>query len=429
MERIKLIAAVALGSLLLSCSHEGQRGWTVTLTNPSATELTQKAVTIKRADFNNPQDFYPLLLSAEGDTIPSQVDDITHDGAWDELFFLVDIPASGEVELTVKPTQDQVHYEPQTAVRFGKRDGAADPVEPRRGDTLYADQLPLSIGYQPYQTDGPSWENDKVGFRHYLDGRNSKDVFGKKVSYMSPADVGINTQGAVEDNYHVMLDWGRDILPVGGSVGIGGIALANGQDVYRLGVTVDDAVNNVDTTIFNVVREGPVRSKLDIRYRHWEAGGNTYNVAEQPVIWPGMYGYQNTVSLEGMQAQDTLLIGLVNIFASESPREFNIDNKWIVLYTHDRQTYEQEWWLGLGLILPYESYRGYRDAPNSGPLTDSYLAKLAIRDNQPVSYYAIAGWELSDERFRDRNHFENYIVGLARQLAAEVRVTVTANDN
>lgn len=429
MKIIQLTAVVAMSGLACSCGQGTRQGWTVTLTNTTQTDLTQKAVTIKRADFNKQQDFYPLLLDAQGDTIPSQVDDVSADGIWDELFFLVDLPASGEAELTIKPINDRVDYAPQTATRFGKRDGATDPVEPRRVDTLYANQLPLSIGYQPYQTDGPSWENDKVGFRHYLDGRNAKDVFGKKVSYMSPADVGINAQGAIEDNYHVMLDWGRDILPVGGSVGIGGIALAHGNEVYRLGVTVTDATNNVDTTIFRVVREGPLRSKLNIRYRHWKAGENWYNVDEQPAIWPGMFGYQNTVSLEGLQAQDTLLIGLVNIFSSQPPQEINIDDKWVVLYTHDRQTYEQEWWLGLGLILPYDSYRGYRDAPNSGSLTNSYLAKLAVADNQPTSYYAVAGWELSDEGFRDRDYFENYVVDLARQLAAEVHVNIIASDN
>ncbi|WP_262250055.1 DUF4861 domain-containing protein [Parapedobacter soli] len=424
MKTIQLTAVVALSGLACSCGQGEQKGWTVTLTNPTQTDLTQKAVTIKRADFSNQQDFYPLLLDAQGDTIPSQVDDLTGDGEWDELFFLVDLPASGEAVLTVKPSEGSMDYAPQTAVRFGKRSSATNPVEPRQGDTLYADQLPLSIGYQPYQTDGPSWENDKVGFRHYLDGRNSKDVFGKKVSYMSPDDVGINAQGAVEDNYHVMLDWGRDILPVGNSVGLGGIALAHGEDVYRLGVTVDDAINNVDTTIFNVVREGPLRSKLDFQYCNWTAGEHRYNLVEQPAIWPGMYGYRNTVSVEGLQAQDTLLIGLVNIFASQPPREINIDDKWVVLYTHDQQTYEQEWWLGLGLILPYDSYQGYREAPNSGPLTNSCLAKLRIRDNEPISYYAVAGWELSDEGFRSRDYFENYIVGLAEQLAAKVRVDV-----
>src|SRR5690606_2644891 len=210
----------------LSCSQRDEGEWTITLKNNDRIDLRQKAIAVKRTDFTTDTGFYPLLLDAKGDTVPVQVDDTSGDGLWDELFFLIDIPASGEVVLTVKQAENDIVYEKKTAVRFGKRNGLTEPVQPRREDTLYADQLPLAIGYQPYQTDGPSWENDKVGFRHYLDGRNSKDVFGKKVSYMSPSDVGINAQGAVEDNYHVMEDWGRDIMPVGNSVGIGGIALA-----------------------------------------------------------------------------------------------------------------------------------------------------------------------------------------------------------
>lgn len=410
----------------LSCSQPEHGVWTVTLRNIDHIDLRQKAITIKRADFKTHTGFYPLLLDAKGDTIPVQVDDTTDDGVWDELFFLIDIPASSTVILTVKQADNNIAYEKKTAVRFGKRDGLTETVQPRREDTLYADQLPLSIGYQPYQTDGPSWENDKVGFRHYLDGRNSKDVFGKKVSYMSPSDVGINAQGAVEDNYHVMQDWGRDIMPVGNSVGIGGIALASGDEIHRIGVTASDAVNNVDTTVFRIRQEGSLRSVLDFRYRNWQAGGRYYNVEEQPAIWAGMYGYQNTVRIHGLQKADTLLVGLVNIFSSQPPQEIIINDRWVVLYTHDLQTYDQEWWLGLGLILPYDRYQGYLEAPKTGQLANSYMAKLNIRDGAPVSYYAIAGWELGDEGFRDRTYFENYIVGLAKQLAAEVTVEISS---
>lgn len=409
----------------LSCSQPDEGEWTITLKNNDRIDLRQKAIAVKRTDFTTDTGFYPLLLDAKGDTVPVQVDDTSGDGLWDELFFLIDIPASGEVVLTVKQAENDIVYEKKTAVRFGKRNGLTQPVQPRREDTLYADQLPLAIGYQPYQTDGPSWENDKVGFRHYLDGRNSKDVFGKKVSYMSPSDVGINAQGAVEDNYHVMEDWGRDIMPVGNSVGIGGIALASGDGMHRIGVTASDTVNNVDTTIFNIRQEGPLRSVLDFQYRNWKVGEHAYNIEEQTAIWAGMYGYQNTVRVHGLQEKDTLLVGLVNIFASQLPQEINIDNQWVVLYTYDLQSYDQEWWLGLGLILPYDLYAGYLQAPKTGPLSNSYMAKLNVRDDAQARYYAIAGWELADEGFRDRTYFENYIVDLAKQLAAEVSVEIS----
>ena len=67
---------------------------------------------------------------------------------------------------------------------------AVAAVAPATEEVLPANEVYKALGYQRYQTDGPSWENDKVGFRHYLDGRNSKDVFGKKTPPPSPFDRG-----------------------------------------------------------------------------------------------------------------------------------------------------------------------------------------------------------------------------------------------
>ncbi len=407
---------------LTACSPRSETAL-VNLENTSDTELHEKAIRIPRSELPfEKQAYVPLLLTAAGDTVPVQLGDRDGDGRWDELFFLIDLAGKQRTTLTVKTTDDSPVYEKRTAVRFGKRDSATSPVTPRHADTLLADQLPLSIGYQPYQTDGPSWENDKVGFRHYLDGRNAKDVFGKKVAYLSPDNVGINADGAVEDNYHVMADWGRDILPVNNSVGLGGIALSVRDSLSRLGVTVADAINNVDTTLFRVVEKGTLRSTLSIQYRNWHVGERTYHVQESPTIWPGMYAYRNDVHVAGIQGDERVLIGLVNIFASKEPEEIFVADKWTVLYTYDKQTYDREWWLGLGLIVPTELYEGLIKAPATGPLATSYFARLKPADT--IQYYAVAGWELADPAFRSREGFEEYVVGLAEQLAAEVVVEV-----
>lgn len=409
---------------LAACTQDKEQV-VLSLENTSNTNLFEKPITVSRGElpFQKDGDYFPLLLTTQGDTIPVQVDDWDGDGQWDELFFLVDIPALQQLQLTLKPINDSIAYDKRTGVRFGKRDAANSPVTPRFSDTLYAHQLPLSLGYQPYQTDGPSWENDKVGFRHYFDGRNAKDLFGKKVAYLSPSDVGISTTGAVEDNYHVMADWGQDILPVNNSVGIGGIALKAGDSLFRLGVTVGDAINNVDTTIFKIARDGSLRSTLDFQYKSWKADDRYYGVREHPEIWPGMYGYQNTVQVDGLQGDETLLIGLVNIFGSK-PKEISIADEWVVLFTYDKQTYDQEWWLGLGLILPSDVYKGYIEAPDAGPLSKSYFAELAVSNTEPVTYFAVAGWELADVLFQDSDGFEEYIIDLANQLAAVVEVSI-----
>ena len=79
-------------------------------------------------------------------------------------------------------------------------------------------------------------ENDKVGFRLYLDGRNAKDIYGKRTSELVLKDIGLDESGTPVDNYHVLRDWGRDILQVGNSLGAGGLALFENDSLHRLGI-------------------------------------------------------------------------------------------------------------------------------------------------------------------------------------------------
>ncbi|MFD3003560.1 DUF4861 domain-containing protein [Pontibacter toksunensis] len=428
---IASLSFFCLCTALLSCQSEKEnQQQEIVLTNQSSVDLTDKAVAVNRDKLSGiPEgDLYPVLLTQAGDTVAAQLDDLDGDNKWDELFFVTDLPANGKRTLLLSWANTQPGYTTRTSVRFGKRLAADSPVQPRTSDTLYANQLPKSAnyGYQPYQTDGPAWENDKVGFRHYFDGRNAKDIFGKKVSYMSPETVGISASGAVEDNYHEMKEWGRDIMAVGNSTGIGGIALMIGDTPYRLGVTVNDTVNNVENTSFKILTEGPVRSMLQLRYNNWKPDGTdrSYTVEEQPTIWPGMYAYRNTVEAAGVQGDETLLIGMNNLDKTDSIAEINVDDEWVVLLTHDRETYNNEWILGLALILPKAAYLGYMEAPASGKLAQAYFAKMKAQENQPVTYYAVGGWEGSNEAFKDPASFRNYVQDLTRQLAAEVDVQV-----
>jgi len=421
----RLILLNSIAILLVQC-QTGPKTHEIVLTNTSAVDLTDKPVSIERAQLTGiPEGIsFPLIISAIGDTIPSQLDDLDGDDSWDELFLVVDLPAGAKAEFTLDWVENQPAYTVRTSVRFGKRMSADTPVEPALGEVLEAPDLPKSLGFQRYQTDGPTWENDKVGFRHYLDGRNAKDLFGKKLAIMSPEDVGLDENGAVVDNYHVMEDWGRDVLAVGNSLGIGGYGLLAGDELLRLGVTVDDSVNNVEETRFNIVTEGPVRSVLNYQYENWKPGNRLYAVEEYTTIWPGMYGYQNSVRFSGLEGDEEMIVGLVNINTEMPLSEIEGNDKFVVLYTHDKQTYDKIWWLGLALIVPRDLYLGFTEAPKTGPLSNTFLAKLKVENDNPVTYYAVACWELSDERFVDKDYFTSYLQNLADQLAAEVEVSV-----
>jgi hypothetical protein len=423
-QNIVCVAAIVTGCMTPQLT-KGQKTQQIIVKNPSAIKLTDKPIAIERSNLHTipAGRFYPLIISGK-DTIPSQLDDLDGDNKWDQLFFVANLAANSSKTFSLKWISTKPDYVKRTSVRFGKRSSANTPVEPATNEVVYKKDMPKSLGFQRYQTDGPSWENDKVGFRHYLDGRNAKDVFGKLTSEMSPEKVGINAKGAVEDNYHVMEKWGRDILAVGNSIGIGGVAMVEGVNMYRLGVTVDDSINNIEKTTFNILTKGPVRSAMKFTYNDWKPGnGKSYNVEETTSIWPGMYAYHNSVKVTGMQGQEQLGIGMVNLNSTKQPTEIRIGDKWVVLINYDKHTYNKEWWLGLALILPANAYKGFIEAPRKGKVSNTFLAKLET-GKSPVNYYAVAAWELSEPGFKDENYFKQYVEKLVRQLSVEVQITV-----
>lgn len=399
---------------------------TIVLKNSSSLALSQKSISIKREIIGQSyiKGTFPILLS-KTDTIPAQANDLNGDGKWDEVFFTADFLPNEKREILLKWSEIDPKFPTKTSVRFGKREGKDLPVHSDTQEVLMANQVHKKLGYQKYQTDGPTWENDKVGFRHYLDGRNSKDVFGKKLPGITPEDVGINSKGAVEDNYHVMYDWGRDIFPVGSSAGLGGFALlTNDNKINRLGILAADTLNNIEKTTFKIVSEGPVNSVLSYTYQNWEASGNQYQAQETSSIWPGMYGYKNTVSLNGLKGNDILLVTLSNL-NNQNPLQVIESGDFVCFIQHDKLTYERQWILGTAVIVPKNVYKGYMEAPKTGQLTDSYLIKLKTKNNEEISYYPIAGWELSaDSNFKDSVYFSNYVTNLAKQLSAKIKISV-----
>jgi hypothetical protein len=336
----------------------------------------------------------------------------------------MDLAANAPTHLHLTWIDEQPAYPVRTNIRFGKRDAKELPVRAKSTDTLYAHQVFARQGYQAYQTDGPSWENDKVGFRHYFDGRNSKDFFGKTKSYMSPDTVGVNKKGEVVDNYHVMADWGRDVLAVGNSVGLGGINVMLGDSLSRIGCIVTDTVTNIETSVFRIDVEGPVLSQFQIQHNNWKPLDRTYQVNETIRIWPGMYAFQNNVSVAGLKGDETLLVGLVNSNTPNPLKEIKVDDDFVILMTHDQQTYDRVWWLGLALVLPQSQYQGYGEAAKDGIFSKTFYGKLSLKEGEPVTYYALGGWELSDERFKEPEYFESLVTDFARQLAIKVSVTI-----
>lgn len=418
----KLFCIISFILIFPTLSFAKQKNITsITFVNPLEIQLKSKAIRVKRItiDSNYSKKGFPLLIY-DGKYFPSQINDLDGDGDWDELFLVINFEKNQSKKFQISWVKKAPKFPIRTSIRFGKRESEKLPIQSSTEETLLANQVPKTLGFQKYQTDGPTWENDKIGFRHYLDGRNAKDIFGKRIANITPENIGINNAGAVEDNYHVMSEWGRDIFPVGNSVGIGGYAMLVDNEIHRLGITSNDTLNNIEKTSFKIAYEGSENSVIDYKYQNWSILGNKYQVKETTSIWPGIYGFQNSIILDGLKGNERLLIGLSNINNSKPLEVFESGN-FICLALHDNLGYNREWVMGTAIIIPKNIYNGYIEAPKNGQLTNSYLAKVRVNNNEPITYYAIAAWELSvDKNFKDATYFKNYVKDLAIQISTDI---------
>ncbi|WP_421775275.1 DUF4861 domain-containing protein [Gracilimonas sp.] len=406
---VLLLAGIAFTSC--TTNHDS-----FTITNNTELARVDEPVVLSREQIVKKTGKIPLLEGMipvpylNDNPLPFQLDNLDGDNNWDELAFTLTLDPKESKVISVWYTQpDAVPQSKQrTNVRFGVlEDGEVSPVEYL---SIADDELPVPL-FTRFQMDGPAWENDKVGFRQYIDGRNGRDLYGKTSPEMVLDTVGIADDGTLEDNYHVMQPWGRDILAVGNSLGLGGLATLENDEVVRLGVTMDAPRNNVKTTIYQLITEGPVRSIFSLTYDGWQAGNIIYNLESTITIWAGSYGYTNRINLSSIQSKDTLAVGLVNIHNDKAPTlQHEGSASHTAFYTHDLQTYDDGWYLGMGLIFPKELYIDYRRAPDSGDgVTNSFLNLIELSENKEFEYQVVAGWELSNPEFADSAYFDAFM--------------------
>jgi Domain of unknown function (DUF4861) len=279
------------------------------------------------------------------------------------------------------------------------------------GDDLSVDSIPAGQPatdfskdpLPPFLTEGPAWENDKVGFRIYFDVRNGKDIWGKTTTRMVLDEVGADTA----KNYHALADWGMDILKVGKSLGAGSLALlvkdANGKDtLVRLGGT------NMGPVVYRKIADGPVRAVFSLQYPSWKVLDNASPVAltETISIWGGQYFYESKVNVTGAPADARLVTGIVNLVSHEAK---NIDTAGFkVLYTYDAQS-ENKDNLGMAIQTAQQDFNSFITTPNANTdIQNTYGVALNIK-NGPAVYRFYAGWQPSDPQFTSEAAFRDFL--------------------
>jgi hypothetical protein len=418
---------VIMGLCMAACCACHPSATLIRLENPLVLERPDEAFVLTYDQLPNPGDgTLPLVCDEDGNPVASQTDDLDGDGRWDELAFVYTLSPRQKTDLRITwvDRADYPVFKERTSVRYGKMTSPGK-IEALTSDVHDKYNLPRGKGY-PYQMDGVAWENDKMGFRHYYDGRNCRDVFGKRVPDMVLDTVGIGTDGCPGDTYHVLGDWGRDIMSAGGSFGLGALAMQSQGSLIRSGILQEDRTDIIDSTCYELITEGPVRSVFRMRFRGWEVRDHKVDVTETTTIWAGKYGYENVIETGALPAGDTLVTGIVHSFNDNALVEKKIGDR-IVMMTHDRQSYDKEWYMGMALIVPQENGFETFDTPDTGAGADiikTWCVKLKPGTDGKIRFNVYAAWELQDPRFTQADFFFRLMEEEAERQADPVKITI-----
>ncbi len=193
-------------------------------------------------------------------------------------------------------------------------------------------------------------------------------------------------------------------------MGIGGIGIHKNNESHRLGITLDEEKNNVRSTNYQLISEGPVRSIFELSYSDWLVDGQSYEIKNTVTIWAGQYGYTNSIELISDHDTDTLLVGLTNINNNEAPTLIDNHLGQTTLYTFDKQTYDKDYYLGMALIFPASNHIGYQDSPKSGDgITNTYLNMIQLNELKSFEYHVLASWELDDLNMKTKEAFDELV--------------------
>ena len=351
-----------------------------------------------------------------------QYDDLTRDGIWDELAFLQSFKPVEKitVQLFLSNTPAAIKAVVRAHARHKRKNADDSFGNDLRKDSIPAGQAATDFtkqAYPPFLTEGPAWENDKVGFRLYFDVRNGKDIWGKTTTRMMMDEVGLDTA----KNYHAQADWGMDILKVGKSLGAGALALSvpmeNGKDsLIRLGGM------NRGKVVYEKVADGPVRAIIRFHYPQWKLTESLMPVSltEEISIWGGQYFYESKVTLKGAPANAKLVMGIVNLHSTKACYADAANQK--ILYTFDKQS-ENKDELGMGIIVPANIFESYYTAPNEKTdIQNTYAVRIKGSTAMPITFRFYAGWSRSNDIFLTEKEFAEFLKRQALSWSNKIKI-------
>ena len=223
--------------------------------------------------------------------LPSQLDDLDGDLIPDELCFVADVPAN---TTRVFRVECSAISSPRS---FPPRTAAFMKVWDRKYRYPYINSIEYQGRNEPLATydaiygHGAQWESELVGFRVYMDHRQSIDIYGKPTPQLVLDKT--NFYSTRED---IAAGRGCDILFAGPSVGAGSFrGYVGGEPTY---------VDSVEARGQRVIASGPVRAIVEVWDKNWYYEGKTLQMRQCYTIYAGHRDVEVDVKLSGAGVDD-----------------------------------------------------------------------------------------------------------------------------
>lgn len=261
-----------------------------------------------------------------------------------------------------------------------------------KGGTVFknVDQLKLAPEHTDHSFDiryeGPGWENNRIGYRLYLDWRNAIDIFGKKTSENILPLVGQDGF----DSYHEMSEWGADILKAGKGIGIGSIdRYLNNEKLH---------FREVDSTIATVANKAN-ESVVKVNYYGWKTASDKIDFVSELTIKPDQLYTQHTI--KASQEIKGICTGIVKQKNTDVLKKESKNKKWAYLATYGAQSLVPDK-LGMAIFYEISTVENIAD-------TDLDYLLVFKPTTKATTFYLLGAWEQEVNGIKDKEEFAKYL--------------------
>jgi hypothetical protein len=347
-----------------------------------------------------------IIVTEKGEELPIEVvSDLK--GNQKAIFPIAQLPANATEEFSIKKGFAH-NYPKRTYAELAHKIGGKFVNNKYEGDFSWVkpNYLRVPDGFTDHayfvKYEGPGWESDKVGFRFYLDWRNAIDIFGKKTPHIVLPFVGVDGY----DNYNKMAVWGMDNMKVGESLGIGSIAIWNGNKAVR--------VEDRDSVICFIPADGKIRSQVMTSYYGWNANGTKCNLQSLITIDAGSRASHMELKID--KNIENIATGIRKDKNAELIIPENSNGEWTYIATFGKQSLNNDM---MGLAIFYKEKQLEK-------ITEDNLNHVIILkpENGYVEYYFMTTWELDWEPVKDKATFDKCINEVLYRLNHPVSITI-----